>query len=192
MRWMASVDSWVLDAKARTSSATTAKPRPCSPARAASMAAFKASRLVCSAMARIMSAACWIDSASLARPVTEVLIWSTVCASFSTTIRLCCACLEPSRESWLTCRASWAVCCTWLDTWEIDVAISCMAVAAISASTRCACRACSACCTNWPFCEAWLAVRSAKSPSRQSAERMRAPSLISASCRLATAPVSSV
>jgi hypothetical protein len=31
-------------ASLRTSSATTAKPRPCSPARAASMAAFRASR----------------------------------------------------------------------------------------------------------------------------------------------------
>jgi methyl-accepting chemotaxis protein len=30
-----------------TSSATTAKPRPCSPARAASIAAFKANKLVC-------------------------------------------------------------------------------------------------------------------------------------------------
>ena len=38
-------------ASLRTSSATTANPRPCSPARAASMAAFSASRLVCSASA---------------------------------------------------------------------------------------------------------------------------------------------
>ena len=36
-------------AKARTSSATTAKPRPSAPARSASIAAFSASRLVCSA-----------------------------------------------------------------------------------------------------------------------------------------------
>ena len=36
-------------ANMRTSSATTAKPRPCSPARAALIAAFNANRLVCSA-----------------------------------------------------------------------------------------------------------------------------------------------
>ena len=42
-------------ASLRTSSATTANPRPCSPARAASMAALRASRLVCAAMAVIVS-----------------------------------------------------------------------------------------------------------------------------------------
>ena len=47
------MDSWVRLASTRTSSATTAKPRPPSPARAASIAAFKASKLVCSAI-------CWI------------------------------------------------------------------------------------------------------------------------------------
>jgi hypothetical protein len=42
-------------ASLRTSSATTAKPLPCSPARAASIAAFSASRFVCSAMSSIVS-----------------------------------------------------------------------------------------------------------------------------------------
>jgi hypothetical protein len=42
-------------ASLRTSSATTAKPRPCSPARAASMAAFGARRFVCSAMPLMVS-----------------------------------------------------------------------------------------------------------------------------------------
>ncbi|MOA54890.1 hypothetical protein D3C78_1785850 [compost metagenome] len=40
-------------ASLRTSSATTAKPLPCSPARAASIAALRAKRLVCSAISSI-------------------------------------------------------------------------------------------------------------------------------------------
>ncbi|OYO29073.1 hypothetical protein CD932_18325 [Janthinobacterium sp. PC23-8] len=38
--------TWLRSASLRTSAATTAKPLPCSPARAASMAAFSASKLV--------------------------------------------------------------------------------------------------------------------------------------------------
>ena len=52
---ISTVDSLVCLAKLRTSSATTANPRPFSPARAASMAAFNASKLVCSAIVLITS-----------------------------------------------------------------------------------------------------------------------------------------
>src|SRR5256885_2215029 len=48
----------------RTSSATTAKPRPCSPARAASIAAFNASRLVCDEMRLMSSTKSSIDTLS--------------------------------------------------------------------------------------------------------------------------------
>ena len=58
-------------AKVRTSSATTAKPRPCSPARAASMAALSASRLVCSEIPRIVSTTEPITAAFCSTPETE-------------------------------------------------------------------------------------------------------------------------
>ena len=48
--WISVVDVAVRLDSTRTSSATTAKPRPCSPARAASIAAFNANKLVCSAI----------------------------------------------------------------------------------------------------------------------------------------------
>ena len=45
---------WLRSASLRTSAATTANPLPCSPARAASMAAFSASRLVWRAISSMM------------------------------------------------------------------------------------------------------------------------------------------
>ena len=45
---------WLRSASLRTSAATTANPLPCAPARAASMAAFSASMLVCRAISSMM------------------------------------------------------------------------------------------------------------------------------------------
>ena len=60
---MSSVARAVWLARLFTSCATTAKPRPASPARAASIVALSASRLVCPAMSRIRPR---IDSIDLA------------------------------------------------------------------------------------------------------------------------------
>src|SRR5690606_32059051 len=73
----------------RTSSATTAKPRPASPARAASMAALSASRLVCSAMPRITSSTVPICSLLADRPCISpmALVRSRISAWNSSVVR---------------------------------------------------------------------------------------------------------
>ena len=75
----------------RTSSATTANPRPCSPARAASIAALSASRLVCSAMEVITSTTLPIDWVCSASALTACPMSLTASLMLPMAFRLCCA-----------------------------------------------------------------------------------------------------
>ncbi len=67
-------------ASCRTSSATTANPRPCSPARAASIAAFKARRFVWAAMSSITETILPISADFSPRSETRVLTEPTASA----------------------------------------------------------------------------------------------------------------
>ena len=80
-----------------TSEATTAKPRPDSPARAASIVALSASRLVCPAMSRISLTTSPIFCAASASPVIRVLVASASPTAARTTsrVRVSCALISP-------------------------------------------------------------------------------------------------
>ncbi|OFA04380.1 hypothetical protein DUGA2_19240 [Duganella sp. HH101] len=104
-------------ARLRTSVATTAKPRPCSPARAASTAAFKARMLVWNAMPSItpMMSAIFFDAALIAFMV------STTCA---TTAPPLVATADADAASSLAWRALSAFCLTVPVSSSIDDAVS--------------------------------------------------------------------
>ncbi len=101
--WISIVDCWVFTARERTSSATTANPRPCSPARAASIAAFRASKLV------------WSDIL-LMTSVTELILsensrnWLIICwDSWIDRVTISVCLLDESIISWLSAINFWAV-----------------------------------------------------------------------------------
>ncbi|VWC38335.1 hypothetical protein BUB20358_06787 [Burkholderia ubonensis] len=106
-------------ASERTSPATTAKPRPCSPARAASTAAFSARMLVWNAMPSIVP----MMSTTLPELVAMSCIVST---TWPTTSPPCVAMSDALTASWLAWRAFSAFCRT--------VPVSCSMLDAVSCS----------------------------------------------------------
>src|SRR5471030_508615 len=118
----AAAERW---ARLRTSEATTAKPRPCSPARAASTAAFSARMLVWKEMPSItpMMSTIFLDDALIE------LIVSTTCA---TTAPACSATADAEIASWLACLALPAFCLTVEVSSSIVDAVSSIAPACCS------------------------------------------------------------
>ena len=112
-------------ARLRTSVATTANPRPCSPARAASTAAFKARMFVWKAMPSItpmMSAIFLLLS----------LMPFMVSTTSDTTSPPCTATVEALMASWLARLALSAFCLTVELSSSIDAAVCCKALACSS------------------------------------------------------------
>ncbi|VWC52072.1 hypothetical protein BLA6863_08017 [Burkholderia lata] len=106
-------------ASERTSPATTAKPRPCSPARAASTAAFSARMLVWNAMPSIVP--------MMSTTLPELAAMSCIVdTTWPTTSPPCVAMSDAFTASWLACRAFSAFCRT--------VPVSCSMLDAVSCS----------------------------------------------------------
>ncbi len=104
-------------ASERTSVATTAKPRPCSPARAASTAAFKARMLVWKAMPSMTE----MMSAILRE---EAWMSAMVVTTLPTTLPPCEATEAAPTASWLALRAWSAFCLTVEVSSSIEAAVS--------------------------------------------------------------------
>ena len=135
MAWISWVDECVRCDNTRTSSATTAKPRPCSPALAASIAAFKASRLVCSAMPLIVNKILLIFcECSLSSPMIRPAV-STSFARLRMDCWLCTTCFWPWLERLTAFCAVCAVCSALLAISSVALAISVTAVATIVTSS---------------------------------------------------------
>ncbi len=102
--WMSPERASAVWARARTSSATTAKPRPSSPALSASIAALRARRLVWSEMSATTVAISWIwVTCACKAPTTSIeASWRAALASIAATDTPICAASSISRA----CRSS--------------------------------------------------------------------------------------
>ncbi len=121
----ASAERW---ARLRTSLATTAKPRPCSPARAASTAALRARMLVWNAMPSMVP---MMSAIFLLLEVISSIV-ETTCA---TTVPPLLARLDADWASWFAVWADSAVWRTVLVSCSIELAVCCRLLAA--SSVRC-------------------------------------------------------
>ena len=109
-----SVASAVFDAKALTSSATTANPRPCSPARAASIAAFKANKFVWADIPSITLVILWISAAFCESDLILSAVLITSLFNWFMTVTLAFSCCEPSDVAVFA----------WFDCWDAIAAFS--------------------------------------------------------------------
>ena len=82
---------WLRSASLRTSAATTAKPLPCSPARAASMAAFSASRLVWRAISSMIEILLAISFIAATASSTHLPLSCASLADLVAILSVCCA-----------------------------------------------------------------------------------------------------
>ena len=138
---ISSVDLAVRSASFLTSSATTANPRPCSPARAASMAALSASRLVWSAMSLITPAIVEMLAECSPRERIRWDDWFTLSAI-----------LPISAEAWLTMPAPRLAVspASWARAKESRALSAMCSILVVSSSTAAAAEvAASLCCPDW-------------------------------------------
>ena len=139
---MSLVACTVFSAKALTSSATTEKPRPASPALAASMAAFNAKRLVCSARLLIITVTPSTFEDADSSPDTLLLKSVKICPKCSRDPSASVITFPPSSAVAQACNVCW--CASFVAP---DISCTVRDICSTAVATDCAC---------WPVCSLLL------------------------------------